>query len=97
MQILEFFSIAIFYYVSPTSLVHQVLSFNKSVKISPNFEIVKDIYNMRVLTVKLWNINIVKNNDIKEAEILAEVEGVDYRWIQNFCGEISWKKSTCKM
>jgi len=53
MQILEFFSVAIFYYVSPTSLVHQVLSFNKSVIISRNFEIVKDIYNMRVLTVEL--------------------------------------------
>jgi len=42
-----------FYYVAPTSLVHQVLSFNKSVIISNNFEIVKDIYNMRVLTVEL--------------------------------------------
>lgn len=49
-----------FYYVSPTSLVHQVLSFNKSVIISRNFEIVEDIYNLRVLTFELRNISIVK-------------------------------------
>jgi hypothetical protein len=53
MQILEFFTMAIFYYVSPNSLVHQMLPINKSVIISLNFEIVKDIYNMRVFKVEL--------------------------------------------